>query len=162
MSKKVHVVRVLFVLVFALALAAGCAHNRDRGAGVFSPVADTELTPASTRSESRVYPDTPEGIIERTAPPTGVSADDWALTENIRAALSRDRTVGPYPSGVSITVDKNRKGVVILRGLVPTDSQRRRIKASVAQVPGVLQIDDQIVIGTPANPGVVDPSKPIY
>jgi hypothetical protein len=158
-----NVVQTLLSAAFPLAFAVGCAHTPQREAELFDPVDATALTPTSTRPVSRVYPDdaAPPGIIARTAPAKGASDEDWALGEDLRGVLTTEKSLAPYPSDVSVGVDKNSKGLVTLRGFVPDETDRKRLHARIAQVPGVRQIDDRIVVKLSPHSGEGDTQKPV-
>jgi hypothetical protein len=80
--------------------------------------------------------------------------------------LTEEKTLAPYPSQISVAVDKNSKGLVELHGYVANDNERQKLHDRIAQVPGVLQIDDQIVLGLPlrategSNQGTTPPVQP--
>ena len=156
-------VQTLFCMALPLAFAVGCAHIPQQEAELYDPVDAATLTPTSTRPVSRVYADdqAPQGIITRTTPAKGASAEDWALGEELRGALTTEKSLAPDGSEVAVAVDKNSKGLVRLSGFVPNDSERQRLHDRIAQVPGVVQIDDTVVVGLPVHPGNLDIQKPI-
>ena len=157
-----NIVQTLLCVALPLTFAVGCAHTPKQEAELYEPVDSATLTPTSARPVSRVYADDqgrPRGIT-RTAPAKGASAEDWALGEELRAALTTEKSLA-YPSEVLVAVDKNSKGSVKLRGVVPNDRERQRLHDRIAAVPGVLQIDDQVTVGLPVHPGALDSRKPI-
>ena len=156
-------VQTLFCMALPLTFAVGCAHSPQQEADLYDPVDAAALTPTSARPVSRVYADdqAPQGIIARTTPAKGASAEDWALGEELRGALTTEKSLAPYPSEISVAVAKDSKGLVRLRGSVPNDRERQRLHDRIAQVPGVLQIDDKVTVSLPVNPGNFDSQKPI-
>jgi hypothetical protein len=146
-----HIVQALLSVTLPLTLVVGCADTRQQNAAVDRPAAGAAQTPTYIAAGSAVNADdaTPEGIIGRTPPPPGSSAGDWALGERLRGVLTEEKSLAPYPSQISIAVEKDSKGLVTLRGYVANDNEKQKLHDRIAQVPGVLQIDDQIVLGLP-------------
>lgn len=105
---------------------------------------------------------TTNGIITPAmSPPKGVDASEWQLSEEIRGMLMSDRTLAPYPSEVTVVVDKNTKGLVHVRGHVVNTYERRKLRARLEQLPGVTQVDDQTVVGPRMPSGTVDLAAPV-
>ena len=156
---RISVLKTLLGATMPLLLAAGCAHTPRDEAAMYGPEPTPKLAPTSDVTRTRVYPGNvrPEGIIfPPAAAPAGVAEDEWALGEELRGALTKDLSLAPYPSDVSVIVDKSSKGLVRLRGYVPNDTDRQRLHNRIAEVPGIQKIDDQIVVGLPENIGQTD------
>jgi hypothetical protein len=133
---------------FPLVIAFGCATHHS-------------VTPTSDRGASRVYAATNGIITPAMPPPTGVDASQWQLSEEIRGMLMSDKTLAPYPSEVTVVVDKNTKGLVHLQGNVSNTYERRKLRARIEQLPGVTQVDDQTVVGRQMPSGTVDLAAPV-
>ena len=146
-----NVVQALLSVTLPLTLVVGCTNTRQQNAELDRSAAGAALTPTYIGTGSAVNADdaTPEGIIGRTPAPPGSSAEDWALGERLRGVLTEEKSLAPYPSQISIGVEKDSKGLVTLRGYVANDNEKQKLHDRIAQVPGVLQIDDQIVLGLP-------------
>jgi hypothetical protein len=123
-----------------LALAAGCAHNERSSSVAVNPFQNSSLPPTSDTAQQQVY----SGDMAPTgqyAPPAGASAADWTLAEKIRGMLSADPKLTRAPVAAVVN-----NGVVTLRGYVHNERQRERVKAAVASVPGVTQVNDQLEV----------------
>ena len=120
-------------LWFALPIccAVGCATHHN-------------VTPTSERGASRVYAVTNEPSMP---PPQGVPADQWQLSQEVQGLLLSDKTIAPYPSEVTVVVDKNTPGLVHVKGNIINTYERRKLRARIEQLPGVTQVDDQTVVG---------------
>jgi hypothetical protein len=159
---KISLLKSVLSATVPLILAVGCAHTPSNETAMYGPEPTPGLKPTSDIASARVYPGDvrPEGIIFPPAPaPAGATESDWALGEEVRGAFTTDWSLAPYPSDVSAIVDKNSKGTVRLRGYVPNDTDRQRLHTRIAEVPGVQNIDDQIVVGLPENIGQPDTRK---
>jgi len=120
---------------------SGCAHHERESTIVVPSNTATTLTPTSDRDVARVYSKEVRGIGEY-APPPGAPPQDWALAEQIRAKLTADPKLAKEPMKAEV-----KDGVVTLRGYVPNERARDRIRAEVATVPGVRQVNDQMNTG---------------
>jgi hypothetical protein len=67
-----------------------------------------------------------------------------------------DPKLAPYPSKVTATADPNSKGKVILSGMVPTEGVKRNLIEHVRAVPGVTEVEDQLVLDVPDKSREVD------
>jgi osmotically-inducible protein OsmY len=56
---------------------------------------------------------------------------------------------------VSAEIVKGSNGSVILRGQVQNTSERKRLHDSIANLPGVNQVDDQVTVGSPNGNGTI-------
>ena len=163
-----HVVRTLLSMMLPLPFVVGCSDTRQQNAELDRHAAGAAVTPTYIGVGSAVSADdaTPEGIIARTPAPLGSSAEDWGLGERLRGVLTEEKSLAPYPSQISVAVDKDSKGLVRLRGYVANDNEKQKLHDRIAQVPGVVQIDDQIVLGLPlhategGNQGPTPPVQP--
>jgi osmotically-inducible protein OsmY len=118
----------------ALVLGAGCAHQPRASTTVYP-------SPTSDMAVERVYPQDVRGIGSY-APPPGAPAGDWELAEEIRARLTADPKLAKEPVSAEVN-----NGIVTLRGYVPNQGARDRLRAEVASLPGVQQVNDQMVSG---------------
>jgi hypothetical protein len=158
-----NVVQILLSVGLPLTFAVGCSNTRQQEAAVYSPAAGAALTPTgeitgTARSNDAAVP---EGIITRTTAPSGASAEDWALGEELRGTLTSEKSLVPYPSEVCLVVDKDSKGLVRLLGVIRNDYDRQQLRDRIAKVPGVVRIDDQITVGFAQHPDRLDPQRPI-
>jgi len=71
---------------------------------------------------------------------TAAAKDDHALSTRIEQRIHKDATLKKYKIDVSVD-----KGVVTLSGNVPTDADRMKA-ASLANMPGVSRVDNQILV----------------
>ncbi len=149
-----NLVQSLFLVTLPVVLLTGCAHSARQEADHYSLAPGAQLTPTSRpdagayAGDSGNYNSLPPAT---TAEPT--SAGDAVLADNLRRALIAEQSLNPYASGVSVVVDKSNKGLVTLRGAVPSEEVRQQLHQRIAAVPGVNQIDDQLVVGVPPEPG---------
>jgi hypothetical protein len=120
-----------------LALAAGCAsRHRESSANYSEP---SPPSPTSERTESRIYPE-PRGPSSPEAPPP-VSSLDIAVGKSISRLLKTDPSVRSISGNVEASIEK---GVVTLRGSVPTEHDRLLIAERVSSLPGVDRVDNQL------------------
>lgn len=69
------------------------------------------------------------------------AADDITLAAEVKAALIR------MPAASAATIDvEAEQGVVRLRGVVDTETQRRRAARLAREVPGVVQVRNEITV----------------
>src|SRR5947209_19853292 len=106
----------LFWISLPLVLAIGCAHTKTDKPAVYSEVPKPALTPTAGQPEQRAYE--AQESITPTAPPSGISADDWTLNEKLRSLFTENKRLAPYPSEVTAVVDQKEHGVVRLSGYV--------------------------------------------
>src|SRR5437660_4973511 len=95
------------------------------------------VTQTSDQGSARVYATTNGIITPSMAAPKGVPASEWELSEGIRGLLMSDKSLAPYPSEVTVVVDKNTKGLVHLRGNIINTYERRKLRTRIEQLPGV-------------------------
>lgn len=123
----------LSIAVLPVSILTGCISHHDlsytRPAAVVAP---TSPGPAV-----RVYPDRPSPRIT-TAPG---EADDLTIANSVRNILARD-TAHVYGS-VDIAINR---GVVTLRGAVPTEHDRLQLYDQMGAVPGVVSVDNQLAV----------------
>jgi hypothetical protein len=146
-------------LAAALLVVAGCSHRESqssyRPAQTAVPTAsDTAVPPASDRTSNRVYATqvSSEEFVPAYSAPNGVDASQWALAEQVRELLISDKKLAPYPSEVTVSLDKNTKGLVHVSGNIINTYEKRKLRARLEQLPGVIQVDDKTVVGL-QNPG---------
>lgn len=140
-----------------LALIMGCARTQSQRPPVYSALPTAPVAPTSDQPAERVYPD---GITTRTAPPSGVSAENWELNEKLRALFLDDRKLAPPPSEVTAVVDQQNHGVVRLSGHVSNGVVRKRVIEAVSKIPGVTRVEDHLAIGAHQPTGTVDLRAP--
>jgi hypothetical protein len=150
----------LLGLTSSLLWAAGCANTRPETASTYNNLPSESLTPTSDNKAQRVYTDD-KTKAPRLAPPPGASDENWAITQSIHEALLADRTLAPYPGEATAILDKDSKGLVRLKGTIINDQERKRLRDTIAQIPGVKQVDDQMVVAAPSPQGDVDLQKPV-
>jgi hypothetical protein len=136
-------IKNLLWLAMPLLLGAGCAeryYTRTYGR------TETVPAPTSTRSEVRIYPDKTAPSVE-TAPVTStVPADEWATAVAVRNMIAGDAYLKGASRNVDIEVIRN---MAILRGTVLSDYDRQELAARIAQVPGIVTVDNRLVVTTP-------------
>lgn len=145
-------VRNLLLMTLPLTLAVGCMHSRP-------------LAPTSTRPVDRVYADGTTGspiILPSVPAPAGASPAGWDLAQQLRGMFTADATLAPYPSEVKAIIDKESRGIVTLRGTIINPQERKRLHDRIAQVSGVTQVDDQLVVGAQSPQGDLDIQGPVY
>ena len=120
--------RSLSSLGIPILLALGCAHTQTKTEPAYSAL-PTTVAPTSDQPAERVYEN---GNTTRTAPPPGVTAENWALNEKVRALFLDNRKLAPPPSEVTAVVDQQNQGVVHLSGHVSNGVVRRRVIDAVS------------------------------
>lgn len=148
----------LFWTAFPLVLAMGCAHTDTQKPAVYSDLPERAVAPTSEQPAQRVYAGQENAT--PTAPPSGVSAEDWALNEKLRELFTSDRRLAPYPSEVTATVDQKEHGVVRLSGYVINTATRKRVHEAVANLPGVTRVEDQMIVGKHQPTGYINLRSP--
>src|SRR5207237_1803274 len=99
-------------------------------------------TAASERPDAGVYSELPAANSSAdNHPPKGAPSGDWALAQEIRDALTQDKTLAGAP--MQAYVDK---GVVTLKGYARSERERKRLREKIAGLPGVKHITDQLQI----------------
>jgi hypothetical protein len=142
-------------LSLPLILALGCAHTGTQKPVVYSDLPERAATPTSEQPTQRVYPGQ-----ENAAPPSGVSAEDWALNEKLRTLFTTDKRLAPYPSEVTAVVDQKERGVVRLSGHVINTATRKRVHEAVATLSGVTRVEDHMVVSLRQPTGYLDLRSP--
>jgi hypothetical protein len=123
--------KLSFLLVVPVALAAGCVSHHDLSYTTPAAV----VAPTSPSPAVRVYPNRTTPRIT-TAPG---EADDLTIANSVRNILSRD-TAHVY-GNVDIAINR---GVATLRGTVPTEHDRLQLADEIGAVPGVVSVDNQL------------------
>jgi hypothetical protein len=129
---------LLFWAALPVALTVGCVESH-RGYAYTTPTT-TVVTPTSPYPAVRVYPDNPN---PRIATSPG-EADDLTIANSVRNILARD-TARVY-ANVDIAVNR---GLVTLRGTVPTEHDRFQLQSDIATVAGVESVDNQLGVVLP-------------
>jgi len=149
----------MFWMSLPLALSVGCAHTQPQTTPAYSDVPPRALAPTSDLPVERVYAG--QDSITPTAAPSGASAADWALNERIRGLLTGDKSLAPFPGEVMVVVDKQNHGLVRLSGTIINDLERHRMCDAIANVEGVTQVDDKMLVTTLIPKGAVDVREPV-
>jgi hypothetical protein len=136
----------------------GCAHTETDKPAVYSDLPERTMAPTSAQPAERIYAG--QESITATAPPSGVSAENWTLNENLRALFTGDKKLAPYPSEVTAVVDHKEHGVVRLSGQVINEATRRRVHEAVSKLPGVTRVEDHMVISRRQPTGYLDLRSP--
>src|SRR4051812_45665915 len=143
-------------MALPLSLALGCAANRSTTTEAqYGPM--PVLTPTSGEPEQRIYstaPGTAATSSDVDAPPPGATAANWSVAESIRHKLTEDPTLAPLGSKVIAEVGKD--GVVTLKGTVKTPEEQKRVHDTIASVPGVNGLNDELKVGTYRGGGKLD------
>ena len=146
----------LFWTSLPIVLLSGCAHTQTQTVPVYSAL-PTAPAPTSDQPAERIYE---EGSTTRTAPPPGVTAEDWTLNERVRALFLDNRKLAPPPSEVTAVVDQQNRGVVRLSGHVSNGIQRRQVIEAVSKIPGVTRVEDHLLIGVRQPTGTFNLQSP--
>lgn len=80
---------------------------------------------------------------------------DRALAASVRDQFNRYGDLSALANNVQIIA---QNGTVTLTGAVPTENDRQMIEAMVRKTPGVLAVNDQLQVGTPAVVSTYDPN----
>jgi hypothetical protein len=92
----------------------------------------------------------------------GTNALGQGMTPADRALLTQvQQVLQPIlsPTGVAMPVRAlTREGVVTLVGVVPSLQQSQQIEAVVAQIPGVVRINNRLAVNPNPNPTVLNPN----
>lgn len=136
-----HVKPVLFVL--PLVVAAGCVQSHRHPPVVYTTVPAAVVAPPAPTSDLpavRVYPEAPPAAPAVVTPP-GISTQDLAVADSIRQVLKGQGALAGVAKNVEATVDG---GLVTLRGVVPTESDREEIASRIARLPGVDRLNNEL------------------
>jgi hypothetical protein len=128
----------LLSLGLLLALSAGCISSH-RPALVYTPPHVDVLSPTSDRLAPRVYASHPDPI----EPPLRAAISDDRLAQSLDELLKVDPGLASTSHDVTIAVEK---GLVTLRGTVPSEQARDRMVESISRVPGVEGINDRLSV----------------
>jgi len=140
-------------LAVAFICASGCSHRQSQPQAHFAalphatgPVA---AQPTSDRNANRIYEtqSSRQPFQPAYAAPEGTDAAQWSLAEQIRELLISDRTLAPYPGDITVAIDAKTNGLVHVSGNIINTYERRKLRAQLEQLPGVIQVDDQSVVG---------------
>ena len=137
---------VLWIAV-PLGLAMGCAENRPQAEATYSTPPNVVLQPTSSRPDQQIYNNSgaPVDTADFTAPPPGANPSSWAINEEIRQKLMTDKTIAPF--GSTLIAQVSPDGKVTLRGNVGSASEQQRVADSIASLPGVRGVDNQLNVG---------------
>jgi len=147
-------------MAIPLGLALGCAANRTTTTADASYGPAPMLTPTSGEPEQRIYstdPATAGAASDLNAPPPGATAANWDVAESIRQKLTDDPTLAPLGSQLKAEVGNN--GVVTLKGVVKTPDEQQRVHDTIASVPGVSSVNDELKVGTYRGGGKLDTNE---
>jgi hypothetical protein len=143
-----------------LGLALGCAANRPATEAEYGPAPTLTPTSTSGEPEQRIYSAgtaTAGASSDIDAPPPGATAANWGVAESIRQKLTEDPTLAPLGSNLIAEVGKD--GVVTLKGVVKTPDEQKRVRDTIASVPGVNSVKDELKIGTYRGGGKLDTAQ---
>ncbi len=76
------------------------------------------------------------------AAPRGAGEADWKIAEEIRSTLLQNPMLGRTRFEAVVN-----KGTVTLKGYARTQGERKQLTETIAQLPGVQRVDDQLQIG---------------
>lgn len=128
---KLMKLSLVFVAALPIALTMGCISHHDLS---YAPAA-TVVAPTSPSPAVRVYPN---GTMPRITTTPG-EADDLTIANSVKRILARD-TAHVY-GNVDIGINR---GLVTLRGTVPTEHDRLQLHDEIAAVPGVDSVDNEL------------------
>jgi osmotically-inducible protein OsmY len=154
---------VLWIAV-PLGLAMGCAENRPQAEATYSTPPNVVLQPTSSRPDQQVYNNStdsgaPVDTSDFTAPPAGANPSSWAINEEIREKLMTDKSLAPF--GSSLIAQVSPDGKVTLRGNVSSASEQQRVADSIASLPGVRGVDNQLNVGKDYQNKTINTEQPI-
>ena|SRR5258708_6407467 len=150
----------LFWIALPLGLAMGCAENRPQAEASYSTPPNVVLQPTSSRPDQNIYNNSgaPVDTSDFTAPPAGANPSSWAVSEEIREKLIADKSIAPF--GSSLIAQVAPDGKVTLRGTVGSASEQQRVADSIASLPGVHGIDNQLSVGRDYQNKTIDTTNP--
>lgn len=105
-----------------------------------SGTVDSYLAKASADDDARLVRGV-KGVVNNIDVVPSPRSTDRQIASDVRLALLRELRLGR--SEITVLV---RDGVVILRGSVPTADLRRRAEELARRTPGVLGVDDELVV----------------
>ena len=115
-----------------LGVLTGCSHVEPAQGDAYAKGAPAQWTPDNRAAVS--------------APPPGVSQIDIDVVALVRRTLKSDPGLAPISRHVTVSA---RKGVLTLRGNVPSLDAKQQIVDRVSKLPGVDGIEDQMETGFP-------------
>jgi hypothetical protein len=124
---------LLLSAALPVALTVGCVYSHRDYA--YETPGTTVAAPTGYYTGPRVYPETGSTRVV-TTPSEG---DDLSIANSVRNILAKD-TAHVYRN-VDVSVVK---GVVSLRGTVPSDQDGRLLYDQIATIPGVTSVDNQL------------------
>jgi hypothetical protein len=141
-----------------LSLAVGCATHETTTTTAQADYGPTPvLAPTSGEPEQRIY-STDQSAMTATGSmdgrPAGASSSDWGVAEAIREKLISDPTLAPLGSNLITEVGKD--GAVTVKGVVKTKDEKQRVHDTIASVPGVTSVNNELKIGTYHGKGTLD------
>jgi hypothetical protein len=145
----------LLLIALPLGLAVGCAENRPMSEADYAPAPNVVLAPTSTRPDQQIYSSGESTVVQSpvavSQAPGGASPASWAVAEEIQQKLVSDPTLAPL--GSSLIANVSKEGVVTIHGAVSSRSEEQRVCDTIAALPGVQGIDNQLRVGTIYNSG---------
>ena len=145
----------LLWLALPLAIAVGCAQNRPESAAVYGPAPTVTLAPTSAEPDQHIYNNGGSTVEQSTVTvsqaPGGADPATWAVAQEIREKLISDPTLAPLGSSLIANVGKN--GVVTVQGTVSSPSEQQRVCDTLAALPGVQGINNQLSVGRVTGEG---------
>lgn len=143
----------LLLIALPLGLAVGCASNRPQTQAFYSSDPSTTLAPTSARADQRIYSESASGapVANVGQPPAGASPANWAIAEEIRQRLISDETLAPL--GSSLIAKVSNDGVVTLSGNVGPASEQQRVCDTIAGLPGVRGVKNNLNGGRDSGTG---------
>jgi hypothetical protein len=148
----------LLWIALPLGLAVGCAENRPGAEAVYAPAPDVVLAPTSSQPGQHIYNNGGSTVEQSTVTvsqaPGGANPTTWSVAQEIREKLISDPTLAPLGSSLIATVGKD--GVVTVHGTVSSPSEERRVCDTIAALPGVTGVDNQLSVGTVSATGRLD------
>jgi hypothetical protein len=143
------IAKSLVWMALPLGLAVGCATHQTTTTADATYGPTPMLSATSGEPEQRIYSTDPAAAAapsDINAPPQGASTADWSLAQGIQDKLTADPTIAPLGSKLIAEVGKD--GVVTLKGVVKTPDEQQRVRDTIASVPGVSSVNDQLRVGT--------------
>jgi osmotically-inducible protein OsmY len=83
--------------------------------------------------------------------PGGADPATWAVAQEIREKLINDPTLAPLGSSLIANVGKD--GVVTVQGTVSNPSEQQRVADTIAALPGVQGVNNQLSVGRVTGEG---------
>jgi osmotically-inducible protein OsmY len=128
---KTHAILLTFVL------AAGCSKSQDTYAA--KPGASPSKAASDQAAKSDAHGDS-KPVVATDQPENEA---DRKLTQRVRQAIMDDSALSFVAKNVTVV---SHGGTVHLRGVVPSDDQKRSLETTVKAVDGVQRIENQITV----------------